>query len=154
MYEELLDDRMAGEYPDAVAPVEMPRDLQEAPSATPPDPGMVPDWPPEVVPVAFWPEDVLRRALQDAPGARLARVVAEALDVDGNLEIGMPVAADPDSDSDSDSDSRARARVLVRPGAVVLQVVRAVPWVSVCWLTCRTRPWPTWSSRVAGCSPG
>lgn len=83
MYEGLFDERMPGAHADAVPgmPPGMPPDMSE---------GLAPDWPPEVVPVAFWPEDVLRRALQDAPGARLARVVAEALDVDGNLEIGMP----------------------------------------------------------------
>jgi hypothetical protein len=83
MYEGPFDAGMPGVIPDAGLPVEMPSEM-------PPDPGMVPDWPPEVVPVAFWPEDVLRRALQDTPGVRLARVVAEALDVDGNLEVGMP----------------------------------------------------------------
>jgi hypothetical protein len=100
MYEGPFGDRMPGAYPDAVPPVEMPSDLQEMPPAMSPaiPPGIPedfgPDWPPEVVPVAFWPEDVLRRALQEAPGVRLARVVAEAVDVDGNLEIGMSVAAD------------------------------------------------------------
>ncbi|MEU4386383.1 HNH endonuclease [Promicromonospora sp. NPDC023805] len=105
MYEGLFDDRTPGAQLDAVPPVEMPGGMPETPPDMPPDmlpatpKGFPPDWPPEVVPVAFWPEDVLRRALQDAPGARLARVVAEAVDVDGNLEIGMPVAADPDQDS-------------------------------------------------------
>src|SRR5687767_12678814 len=102
MYEGPFDDRTPGAYPDAVPPVEMPSDLQEMPPAMPSDisEDFGPDWPPEVVPVAFWPEDVLRRALQEAPGKRLARVVAEAVDVDGNLEIGMPVAAGPDLDPD------------------------------------------------------
>jgi hypothetical protein len=98
MYGGLFDDRMPGAYPDAAPPVEMLSGLPDGRPEVPPDmsEGFVPDWPPEVVPVAFWPEDVLRRALQDAPGARLVRVVAEALDVDGNLEVGMPVAADQD----------------------------------------------------------
>jgi hypothetical protein len=88
MYEGLFDDRMPGEHPDTAPPVEVPRDMPEVPPGMSED--FAPDWPPEVVPVAFWPEDVLRRALQDTPGVRLARVVAEALDVDGNLEVGMP----------------------------------------------------------------
>lgn len=92
MCEGLFDDRMPGAHPDAVPPVEMLRDMPEIPPDMPKDFG--PDWPPEVVPVAFWPEGVLRRALQQAPGVHLARVVAEAVDVDGNLEIGVPVAAD------------------------------------------------------------
>jgi hypothetical protein len=114
MYEGLFDDRMPGAHAVAVPLVEMSRDMPEMPPEMPPDmptdmpPDMptdmptdmsgdsAPDWPPEVVPVAFWPEDVLRRALQEAPGARLARVVAEAVDVDGNLDIGMPAAADRD----------------------------------------------------------
>ena len=49
-----------------------------------PDPG--PDWPPDVVPVFLWPEEILRQALRDAPGPRLARVVAEAIDLAGNLD--------------------------------------------------------------------
>lgn len=101
MYEGLFDDRMPGASPHAVPPVEMPSDLQDMPSEMPSDVPFVmsedfaPDWPPEVVPVAFWPEDVLRRALQQAPGVRLARVVAEALDVDGNLEVGTPTSTAP-----------------------------------------------------------
>ncbi|MFD2795557.1 hypothetical protein ACFS27_18505 [Promicromonospora vindobonensis] len=59
------------------------------PGAGPPSdlpPGSVSGWPPDSVPVAVWPEDVLQEAVRGVPGARLARVVAEAIDVDGNLD--------------------------------------------------------------------
>ncbi|MFD2793025.1 HNH endonuclease [Promicromonospora vindobonensis] len=39
-----------------------------------------PDWPPDSVPIALWPVETLRRALTEAPGAQLARVVAETVD--------------------------------------------------------------------------
>jgi hypothetical protein len=39
-----------------------------------------PDWPPDAVPIALWPVETLRRALTEAPGAQLARVVAETVD--------------------------------------------------------------------------
>ncbi|MFD2024954.1 HNH endonuclease signature motif containing protein [Promicromonospora aerolata] len=42
-----------------------------------------PDWPPDSVPVVLWPEDVLRQALAQVRGVRLARVVAEAVDLGG-----------------------------------------------------------------------
>jgi hypothetical protein len=48
-----------------------------------------PDWPPDALPVVLWPEDLLREALSGAPGVRLARVVAEAIDLDGNLDGGL-----------------------------------------------------------------
>ncbi|MEU4363172.1 hypothetical protein AB0F40_14705, partial [Promicromonospora sp. NPDC023987] len=51
-------------------------------------PDSVSGWPPDGVPVVFWPEDVLREAVRGLPGARLARVVAEAVDVDGDLDHG------------------------------------------------------------------
>jgi hypothetical protein len=44
--------------------------------------------PSDNVPVALWPEEVLRQALTGVRGARLARVVGEATDVDGNLDCG------------------------------------------------------------------
>jgi hypothetical protein len=56
--------------------------------------GLPPDMPPDGVPVVFWPENVLREALRGAPGPPLARVVAEAIDVDGNLDRDMPVEHD------------------------------------------------------------
>lgn len=57
-------------------------------SAAPDGPpgGPPPDWPPDVVPVFLWPEETLRQALRDVPGPRLARVVAEAIDLAGNLD--------------------------------------------------------------------
>ncbi|MFD2795523.1 HNH endonuclease [Promicromonospora vindobonensis] len=48
-----------------------------------PDPALV--LPATGVPVMSWPEDVLRHALHDAPGVRLARVIAEAIDLDNTL---------------------------------------------------------------------
>ncbi|MGI5186815.1 HNH endonuclease [Promicromonospora sp. CA-289599] len=58
-----------------------------------PDPG--PDWPPDTIPVFLWPEEVLRQALRGAPGPRLARVVAEAIDLAGNLGPHPEAHADP-----------------------------------------------------------
>lgn len=46
--------------------------------------------PPVGVPVVLWPEDVLRGALRGVPGAGLARMVAEAIDLDDNLHSGAP----------------------------------------------------------------
>ncbi len=46
----------------------------------------MPDWPPDVIPVALWPETTLRDALAlGVPGAGLARVVAETTDPDAGL---------------------------------------------------------------------
>ncbi|GHH78946.1 hypothetical protein GCM10017772_43630 [Promicromonospora soli] len=49
-------------------------------------PGVGLDRPPAGVPVVLWPETVLREALRGVPGVGLARVVAEAIDLDGNLD--------------------------------------------------------------------
>ncbi|MEU4365210.1 hypothetical protein AB0F40_25110, partial [Promicromonospora sp. NPDC023987] len=53
-----------------------------------------PDWPPDAVPIALWPVETLRRALTEAPGAQLARVVAEATDrateMDPDLLADLP----------------------------------------------------------------
>ncbi|WP_129785110.1 DUF222 domain-containing protein [Promicromonospora panici] len=60
-----------------------------------PEPG--PEWPPDAVPVFLWPEETLRQALTGAPGPWLARVVAEAIDLAGNLapdHLGHPAAPD------------------------------------------------------------
>jgi hypothetical protein len=47
-------------------------------------------WPLNGVPVALWPVDLLRQALAAKPGAELARVVAEASDVDVRLLADLP----------------------------------------------------------------
>ncbi|MEU4385954.1 HNH endonuclease signature motif containing protein [Promicromonospora sp. NPDC023805] len=52
----------------------------------------MPDWPPDALPVALWPLETLRAALRGAPGAELARVVAEA------VGIGVGASAVPDED--------------------------------------------------------
>ncbi|MFC8800503.1 HNH endonuclease [Promicromonospora sp. NPDC057138] len=49
-------------------------------------PDVPPDWPPDAVPVFLWPQEILRQALRDVPGPRLARVVAEAIDLAGDLD--------------------------------------------------------------------
>jgi hypothetical protein len=54
------------------------------------EPSAGPDWPPDVVPVVLWPVDLLRQALSGAPGAQLARVVADAVDVDAGLLADLP----------------------------------------------------------------
>ncbi|GHH66863.1 HNH endonuclease signature motif containing protein [Promicromonospora soli] len=54
------------------------------------EPSGGPDWPPDVVPVVLWPVDLLRQALSGAPGAQLARVVADAVDVDAGLLADLP----------------------------------------------------------------
>ncbi len=50
----------------------------------------MPDWPPDGVPVPFWPVETLRQALSGVPGAQLARVVAETLDPDAALLADLP----------------------------------------------------------------
>ncbi|WP_423464492.1 HNH endonuclease [Promicromonospora sp. MS192] len=45
-----------------------------------------PDLPPDDMPVVLWPTAVLREALARRPGVRLARVVTEAVDLDGELD--------------------------------------------------------------------
>ncbi|MDR7385674.1 HNH endonuclease signature motif containing protein [Promicromonospora iranensis] len=88
MHEGPFEDRVSGALLDEGAPVNTPPDM-------PPDwlpdmpPDMPPGWPPDAVPVVLWPEDFLRLALSGAPGVRLARVVAEAIDLDGNLDGGL-----------------------------------------------------------------
>ncbi len=110
MREEQLDDRMgsepvAGAYPDDGFPDDgfveegfveeggpgeaFVRDgMLVVPGGvvpTVPADGM-PDWPPDVIPVALWPETTLRDALAlGVPGAGLARVVAETTDPDAGL---------------------------------------------------------------------
>lgn len=86
-----LDHGMAG------ALLDDPAWSETVPSDTP-DPG--PEWPPDVVPVFLWPQETLQLALRDAPGPRLARVVAEAIDLAGNL--------DPDHDRDRFGDGHGR----------------------------------------------
>lgn len=44
--------------------------------------------PPAGVPVALWPEESLREVLRGVPGVGLARVVADAIDLDDNLGCG------------------------------------------------------------------
>ena len=66
-----------------------------------PDPG--PDWPPEAIPVFLWPEEILRQALRGAPGPRLARVVAEAIDLAGNLDPDHDTHAGPLADLSDDT---------------------------------------------------
>jgi hypothetical protein len=61
---------------------------------TSPVPDPAPVLPPAGVPVMLWPEDVLRHVLQEAPGVRLARVVAEAIDLDNTLH-GTPHGGAP-----------------------------------------------------------
>ncbi|GAA2224878.1 hypothetical protein GCM10010413_18920 [Promicromonospora sukumoe] len=56
----------------------------------PDPPEGVPDWPPDAVPVALWPLEQLRSALNSAYGAGLARVVAEATDPDAELLADLP----------------------------------------------------------------
>jgi hypothetical protein len=58
------------------------------------------DRPPAGVPVVLWPETVLRQALRGAPGAELARVVAEAIDLDGNLVDTLGRGPDDDGGGD------------------------------------------------------
>ncbi|GHH73141.1 HNH endonuclease signature motif containing protein [Promicromonospora soli] len=48
------------------------------------------DWPPDTVPVVLWPVEVLRAALSNAPGAGLARVVAEVTDPDIGVLADLP----------------------------------------------------------------
>jgi hypothetical protein len=45
-------------------------------------------WPPTGLPVALWPAEMLREALTGGPGVGLARLVAEAADVEGQLDAG------------------------------------------------------------------
>ncbi|MFD2795030.1 HNH endonuclease [Promicromonospora vindobonensis] len=88
----LLDDG-ACRTPDDTVPGDLPPDFPpDLEPGTGPDAG--PDWPPSVVPVVLWPVETLQQALTGAPGAQLARVVAEAMDrptdLDPDLLAGLP----------------------------------------------------------------
>jgi hypothetical protein len=61
------------------------RDSMRVGQPGPSDAGL--DRPPAGVPVALWPEEILREALTDLPGPGLARVVEEAVDLAGNLDL-------------------------------------------------------------------
>ncbi|MCP2281812.1 hypothetical protein APR04_000707, partial [Promicromonospora umidemergens] len=83
--------------PDGAAPGDLPAELETDLAGGPPpdfEPSAGPDWPPSVVPVILWPVEVLQQALTGAPGAQLARIVAEATDrateMDPDLLADLP----------------------------------------------------------------
>ncbi|MEU4362994.1 hypothetical protein AB0F40_13805, partial [Promicromonospora sp. NPDC023987] len=90
------DERVRG-MPDRAAPGDLPSELPPDLAGGPPpdfEPSAGPDWPPSVVPVALWPVEILQQALTGAPGAQLARIVAEATDrateMDPDLLADLP----------------------------------------------------------------
>lgn len=64
-------------------PPELPPD--DLPGCLPDDLSAMPDLPPADLPVVLWPTAMLRTALAGRPGVGLARVVSEAIDLDGDL---------------------------------------------------------------------
>jgi len=91
-----LDDDVVADPPPMVEP--------DTPVGWPEPPDMAvdagPDWPPSVVPVVLWPVEILQRALSGAPGARLARVVAEATDRPTELDPDLPAELPDDALAD------------------------------------------------------
>jgi hypothetical protein len=85
-------------------------------------------WPPTGLPVALWPAEMLREALTGGPGVGLARLVAEAADVEGQLDAG------PDSAGSTSGVTHTPAKVR--------------------WPTCRMTYWSRCWVRADACSPG